>query len=233
MGAARRKGVVMKMISRRFLNVRTNRVAVLLLSTLISINAVASARTESPTQKASVIAHLPLPGTPVSQLVLREQGSKEYLYIQQTAKEGFTVIDVTRPERPSVVRDVTLPSKGGNEKLEMLGSGLALAETPDSSSAGSTQHELSPAKPAAGSGAPAPRTESIRVLDLSDPKNPRTLQTFDGVTKVVADDVRNLIYITNGEGLWILRHNPNVESKKRSLPPCDSESVFSPMVDCQ
>jgi hypothetical protein len=74
-------------------------------------------------------------------------------------------------------------------------------------------------------------------LDLSDPKNPKTLQTFDGVTKVLAEDDRNLIYITNGEGLWILRHNSNnqnnQESRKRSLPPCDSESVFSPIVDCQ
>ena len=94
-------------------------------------------------------------------------------------------------------------------------------------------HELSPAKPQAGSGTAAPRTESIRVLDLSDPKNPRTLQTFDGVTNVLAEDARNLIYITNSEGLWILQHNPNRESRKRSLPPCDSESVFSPIVDCQ
>jgi len=87
--------------------------------------------------------------------------------------------------------------------------------------------------PPAGNSATALRTESIRVLDLSDPRNPRTLQTFDGVTKVLAEDTRNLIYITNGEGLWVLRHNPAQESKKRSLPPCDSESVFSPIVDCQ
>jgi hypothetical protein len=225
----------MKTISHRFLNIRVDRVlALLALSTLATTNVLAKNKVEPPTQKASVIAHVPLPGTPVSQLLLREQGSKEYLYIQQTAKEGFTVIDVTQPEHPSLVKDVTLPGKGGDEKLEMLGSGLALAETPDSSAAGGTQHELSPAKPQAGSSAPAPRTESIRVLDLSDPKNPRTLQTFDGVTKVLADDTRSLIYITNGDGLWILRHNPpNQESKKRSLPPCDSESVFSPVVDCQ
>jgi hypothetical protein len=224
----------MKTISRRLLNIRVDRVLTLLiLSTLIASNAVAKTKSEPPTQKASVIAHLPLPGTPVSQLLLRQQGSKEYLYIQQTEKDGFTVVDVTQPDRPNVVKDVTLPGKGSDEKLEMLGNGLALAETPDSSAAGGTQHALSLEKSQSGSSATAPRTESIRVLDLSDPKNPRTLQTFDGVTKVVAEDVRNLIYITNGEGLWILRHNPNQESKKRSLPPCDSESVFSPIVDCQ
>jgi hypothetical protein len=220
----------MKTISGRLLSIRA--LALLVLSALIAISAVAKTKVDAPTQRASVIAHLPLPGTPVSQLLLRPQGSKEYLYIQQTAKEGFTVVDVTQPERPSIVKNVTLPAKGSDEKLEMLGGGLALAETPDSSSAGGTQHELSPEKPA-GSGATAARTESIRVLDLSDPKNPRTLQTFDGVTKVLAEDQRSLIYITNGDGLWILRHNPLSESKKRSLPPCDSESVFSPVVDCQ
>jgi hypothetical protein len=227
----------MKAIYQNFLNFHRERtLALLVLSTLIAPNALAKPKSETstrPTQKVSVIAHLPLPGTPVDQLILRQHGSKDYLYVQQTGKEGFTIVDVTQPEHPSVVKNVTIADKSGNEKLEMVGNGLALAETPDSSSAGGTLHELSLAKSQPGSGAAAPRTESIRVLDLSDPKNPRTLQTFDGVTNVLAEDDRNLIYITNGEGLWILQHNPNRESRKRSLPPCDSESVFSPIVDCQ
>jgi hypothetical protein len=227
----------MKAIYQNFLNFRSERtLALLVLSTLIAPHALAKPKSETttrPTQKASVIAHLPLPGTPVDQLILRQHGSKDYLYVQQTGKEGFTIVDVTQPEHPSVAKNVTFADKSGNEKLEMIGNGLALAETPDSSSSGGTLHELSPAKPQAGNGGVAPRTESIRVLDLSDPKNPRTLQTFDGVTNVLAEDPRNLIYITNGEGLWILRHNPNRDGQKRSLPPCDSESVFSPIVDCQ
>jgi hypothetical protein len=227
----------MKAIYQRLLNFHGHRVfAFLVVSALIASNALAEPKSEPPvrpTQKVTVIAHLPLPGTPVSQVLLRQKGSKEYLYIQQTEKEGFTIVDVTQPEHPSVVKNVTLADKSGEEKLEMVGNGVVLAETPDSSSAGSTMHELAPAKSQAGSGAAVPSTESIRVLDLSDPKNPRTLQTFNGVTKVLAEDDRNLIYITNGDGLWVLRHNPNQESRKRSLPPCDSESVFSPIVDCQ
>jgi hypothetical protein len=227
----------MKAIYQKFLNFRSERtLALLVLSTLIAPNTLAKPKSETstrPSQKASVIAHLPLPGAPVDQLILRQHGSKEYLYVQQTGKEGFTIVDVTQPEHPSVAKNVTFADKSGNEKLEMIGNGLALAETPDSSSSGGTLHELSLAKSQPGSGAAAPRTESIRVLDLSDPKNPRTLQTFDGVTNVLAEDDRNLIYITNGEGLWILRHNPNRDGQKRSLPPCDSESVFSPIVDCQ
>jgi hypothetical protein len=71
--------------------------------------------------------------------------------------------------------------------------------------------------------------ESVRVLDISDPANPRTLQTFEGVTSILAEDSRSLIYIANGEGLWILRHM----QARPPLPKCDSESVFSPIADCQ
>ncbi len=183
---------------------------------------------KTPQQSATVIAHLPLPGSPVSQTFLEQQGSKQYLYIQQTSKQDFMVVDVTRPERPNVVKAVDAGNKASGEKLRMVGSGLALAETPDSSAAGGTRHELAPAKtPAAVSGDHP--TESVRVLDLSDPANPRTLQTFVGVTSILADDARNLIYITNVEGLWILRH----KQPKPAMAKCDSESVFSPIADCQ
>jgi len=64
---------------------------------------------------------------------------------------------------------------------------------------------------------------------MSDPANPKTLQTFEGVTSVLADDSRDLIYIANSEGVWILRH---VQARP-PRPRCDSESVFSPIADCQ
>jgi hypothetical protein len=119
-----------------------------------------------------------------------------------------------------------MPVKADGEKLDIVGPGLALAETPESSATGSARHALVPARAqAAGT---VQTTESVRVLDLSDPKNPKTLQTFAGVTSILADDGRKLIYIANGEGLWILKH-----IDKRSIPRCDSESVFSEIADCQ
>jgi hypothetical protein len=179
-------------------------------------------------QSAVVIGHLPLAGPSVSQMFLQEQGSKQYLYVQQASKEGYTVVDVTKPDKAKIVNRVSPPSQNSGGKLQMVGGGLALEETPDSSATGGVRHELSPAKP---QGAPAgnERTSSVRVLDLSDPANPRTLQTFQGVTSVLADDGRRLIYIANGEGLWILRH----KQQRPAKPACDSESVFSPIADCQ
>jgi hypothetical protein len=82
----------------------------------------------------------------------------------------------------------------------MVGAGLAIAEAP-------------------GAGTEKVRDEQfVRLLDLSDPVNPRTLQTFDTVSSTLLDDGQNLVYITNSEGLWILRYNVPT-----SHPLCDSE----------
>ena len=179
--------------------------------------------TQSETQRVSVIAHLPIEGAPVSQLFVQEEGGKQYLYIRQASQSGYTIVDVSRANKPKIVkRDTSQLSNG--QRLQMIGGGIALSETPESAGTGGVRHELAPAK------APAANTpQSLRVLDMSDPANPKALQTFEGVTSVLADDSRNLIYIANSEGVWILRHG----QVRAPRPKCDSESVFSPIADCQ
>jgi len=179
--------------------------------------------TQSETQRVSVIAHLPIEGAPVSQLFVQEEGGKQYLYIRQASQSGYTIVDVSHANKPKIVkRDTSQLSNG--QRLQMIGGGIALSETPESAGTGGVRHELAPAKaPAANS------PQSLRVLDMSDPANPKTLQTFEGVTSVLADDSRDLIYIANNEGVWILRH---VQGRP-PRPKCDSESVFSPIADCQ
>jgi hypothetical protein len=174
--------------------------------------------------RVAVIAHLPIPGTAVSQMFVQEQGSKQYLYVQQASQAGYTVVDVSRAAKPKVVKHEALQNSGSGQKLHMLGGGIALSETPASAGTGSVRHELAPAKAPAAS-----NPQSVRVLDMSDPANPKTLQTFEGVTSVLADDSRSLIYIANNEGVWILRHT----QARPPQPKCDSESAFSPLADCQ
>ncbi len=183
----------------------------------------ALAKTKDATESATVIAHLPIEGSAVNSMFLQDDGNKHYLYLQQGQKEGFTVVDVSKPQKPSVIRHEAW--KGTTEpggKLQMVGGGIALAETPDSADNAGTRHVVTPTPTS-----PKKSTESVRILDLSDPKNPRTLQTFQGVTSILADDTRKLIYITNGEGLWVLRHK-----RTEQVPVCDSESVFSPIANC-
>ena len=202
--------------------------AVFVLIAALAVGANAKDQPREPAEQVAVVAHLTLPGEAVRQMFVQQQGSKQYLYIQQASSEGYTVVDVSKPARPNIIKHEARLNTASEGQLEMIGGGLALAEAPDKSSGtANARHELVPAK-VTGSGNGS-RTESVRVLDLSDPTNPKTLQTFDGVTSVLADDGRRLIYITNGEGLWILAH----KRVRPALPLCDSESVFSPIADCQ
>lgn len=167
---------------------------------------------DKPTEAASVIAHLPLEGAVANRMYLQAQNEKRYLYIDQGTNQGYTVVDITKPAQPSVVKHVT------SGKLQVMGPDVALAEAPDS-------------KTVAQSHTP---TESVTVMDTSDPANPKTVQTFKGVTSVLQDGSRGLIFLTNNDGLWILQQSVARMRPARKKPPCNSESAISAMPpDCE
>jgi hypothetical protein len=196
--------------------------ALLLLFVAIAPSAIAKHKPETSADSVTVVAHLPLPRGSVSQIFLQGHGSKQYLYIQQASEENFTIVDVTKPNRPNVVNRVKLSNKASGETLQMVGVGLAIAQAPGAAGTESARNNLTPAKGEGtlGGGTGGDQAQFVRLLDLNDPANPRTLQTFDTVSSILLDDGQNLIYITNSEGLWILRHN---------VPPphplCDSETT--------
>jgi hypothetical protein len=165
-------------------------------------------------EPASVVAHLPLPGITVSQLELQQDGSKQYLYVEGVSKDGFAIVDVTKPGQPDVIKSEAWPNGASTGKLQLVSGRLALAEARDS-----TTETVS-------------RTETLKVLDLSDPANPRTVLTFSGVTSTLADDAHNLVYITNGEGLWILRNNQALASAAKQ-DACTSDDAYNDVASCQ
>ncbi len=59
-----------------------------------------------PEQPATVVAHVPLEGSPTNQINLQENGGKQYLYIGAHSNQGVTVVDVTNPGQPNVIRRV-------------------------------------------------------------------------------------------------------------------------------
>ena len=150
-----------------------------------------------------VVAHIPLPGSAVRQIFFEEENGKQYLYLQQNVH--FTVVDVTDPEKPQIVERV---KPGG--KLTDVGAGLAIAVSSDQSGEGTVP------------------TQTVKLMDMSDPKNPHTVKTFTGVTSMFSEDGRHLIYLTNSEGLWIVKH-----SMRRRLPLCTSESEENTVVQCR
>ena len=154
-------------------------------------------------EMTKVVAHIPLPGSAVRQIFFEEENGKQYLYLQQNVH--FTVVDVTDPDKPQIVERV---KPGG--KLTDVGAGLAIAVSSDQSGEGTVP------------------TQTVKLMDMSDPKNPHTVKTFTGVTSMFSEDGRHLIYLTNSEGLWVVKH-----SMRRRLPLCTSESEENTVVQCR
>jgi len=168
--------------------------------------------------EVKVVAHMPLNGKPTQQMFLQQEGRKQYLYVRQKSQIGFTTFDVTKPERPRMVNHMP------QQDLTMLNSRLGIVETPDSGPAVSLAGQLEGNR---GGGSTVP--ESVRVVDESDPAHPQTVQAFAGVTDLVRDDTRNLIYIANGDGIWILSHHQvlrrhlcsSSDAISSAIPNCD------------
>ncbi len=177
-------------------------------------------RNKSTDVPATVIAHLPLPQATGSQMLLQKDNGKTYLYVQQASKQGFMIVDVTKPDMPNVLKHSAAVSQATAGSLEMVSPDIAIAAAPEK-------------KPTTLTSSSHP-TQTIRVLDLSDPRNPKTVQEFNGVTSVLPDGGHGLIYLTNNEGLWILsyRRSALLEPTKKKKP-CTSESEIQAMPpDC-
>jgi hypothetical protein len=140
--------------------------------------------------------------------------------VQQAGKQGFMVVDVSKPDRPSLLKRTAESNESTSGNLQIVSPDVAIAEAPEKTPATLTSSN----RP----------TETVRVLDLSDPRNPKTLETFNKVTSILPDGGHGLIFLTNNEGLWVLRYNraPMLEPARKK-PPCDSESEIMAMPpDC-
>ena len=177
---------------------------------------------DKPTEvPAKVIAHLLLQEAPGSEMLLQNKGDKQYLYVQKASRQGFTVVDVTKPAIPSLVKANVSTNDATAGKLEMAGPDVALAEVPDKNSKGVIRNTDYP-------------TETVKILDMSDPAHPKVIQTFTGVTSILQDPGRSLIYLTNNDGLWILSHSKPGIKPAKAKKPCNSEDAIASMPpDCQ
>jgi len=193
----------------------------LLLLLLVTLAGASEKAAPKPTDvPATVIAHLPLPQATGSQMLLQTDNGKHYLYVQQAAKQGFMIVDVSKPEKPVLLKRTAESNQSTAGNLEMVSPDVAIAEAPEKTAT----TLISNSHP----------TETVRVLDLSDPRNPKTLETFNKVTSILPDGWHGLIYLTNNEGLWILRYDrPAQLEPSKKKPPCDSESAIMAMPpDC-
>lgn len=194
------------------------------LAFFVVLVASSPAKDESPKKPtdlpATVIAHLPLPQATGNQMLLQKEEGKQYLYVQQASRQGFMVVDVSKPEKPNLLKRTAQSSQATAGDLDMVTPKIAIAEAPEK-------------KPTTLTSSSHP-TETVRVLDLSDPRNPKTVQEFNGVTSLLPDGGHGLIYLTNNEGLWILRYSrAALLEPAKQKKPCDSASEIAAMPpDC-
>jgi hypothetical protein len=170
---------------------------------------------------AEVIAHLPLASPPGNQMVLQAVGEKHYLYIQQAGRQGYMIVDVSKPAFPAFINRQAKANDSTAGDLQLVGPNLGIAEVPDKSAKGAIQSAGSP-------------TETVKILDLTDPAHPKTLQTFRNVTSILGDAGRGIIYLANDEGLWVLKHRHAALVPAKAKRPCTSEDALAAMPpDCE
>jgi len=82
------------------------RVCMIFSAAAVVMSAPSMVANTKPTEvPAKVIAHLALQEAPGSEMFLQtKETDKQYLYVQKASKQGFTVVDVTKPRLPSLVK---------------------------------------------------------------------------------------------------------------------------------
>jgi hypothetical protein len=154
-----------------------------------------------------VLANLPLQDIKVNQMFVKEWDKKVYLYLHQPKEDVYALVDVTKPDKPTLLNRNAL--KGTAPEGPVADSPLAITATQEGQSAQAAAAELP--------------TQTVNFVDMTDPKNLKTVKAFKGVTSMYSDDASKLVYLVNGEGLWIVRHR-----NARPLPLCSGTAQLGP-----
>jgi hypothetical protein len=131
-----------------------------------------------------VISHLELPEGAVSNIQASDDLGR--YTIELTGAEGVTTVDVNNPERPKLVRQLQLPSSLEHSSTRVRAGNTALLSA--------TEDPSAKADP-----------QLITLVSFSDTAQPKTIKQFPGVTAIWTDQTRELVYMTDSSGLWILR----------------------------
>lgn len=163
------------------------RFAILIL-TLCAGLSVAQAKDHKPdtSMAISVIANMSFDQKTPADMVIRQMNGKSYLYVQLANQQGIVVVDVTQPNKLKIVSSID--AEGANQ-LAINGNAAMLT-----------------ASGAAASSSPG-KSELV-LWDISDPGNPRVVQRFSGVVRVLQDE-RNYTYVLNQDGLWVVSDKQN------------------------
>jgi hypothetical protein len=138
--------------------------------------------------RISVAAHLAVSGGPIVAFAVTSHYGRSYVYAQRAPDQPITLLEITDPGQPTIVSQIDparIPSSGTNGRNLVAVAGTAAIST------------------SAPSEAVKPEEQTIRLLDFSDPANPKVTRQFDKVTAVRRISGR-VTLIANPEGIWVL-----------------------------
>jgi hypothetical protein len=167
----------------------------IILTAAMFLAAALSAKTHDGSSEpcVQVVGHLSLEGVQANHLFVRQSArGKRYLYAVPVEGRNVMVVDISDSGHPAISGRVSYDGLGSTGDVSPVGQNAAIVEIADHPAAVRTD---------------GPPLRNIGVLDLSDPANPKIACHFSGVSGYLVDEPKSLIYIVNGEGLWIVRHH--------------------------
>lgn len=198
---------------------------ILLATLFLTVPADTTAQTAGNSRnRVRVVGHLALAGMRIDQMFLQPLGERSYLYLHRSNEQAFALVDVTRADKPVLLEREALKERPG-ARVEMVKSEAVLAVSVSPEGRGTGNGTGQPAVAAAEETLPS---QTVRLIDLSDPRHPEAIQTFTGVTSMAQDDARRLLFLVNAEGLWVVVH-PEVHI----VPPCGTQASLMIEPNCQ
>ncbi len=138
----------------------------------------------------SVAAHIAVTGGPIVRFMATNHYGRSYVYAERGPGQPITLLDVSNPGKPAIVSQLEagqLPAGASAATNLVAVSGTAAI----SSSATETAQ---------------PSVQTIRLLDFSDPANPKVTKQFDAVTAVERIS-GTVTLLANSDGVWVLTNH--------------------------
>ena len=150
-----------------------------------------------PVDSIEVVGHLALPETSVAALTASEHWRRDFLHLQDPARGQITVVGVTDPAHPSIVKRLSLPEGLAQCSLLVSVGDAALLSGTNLRSA-------------------APQPDSVSIVSFAGPDRGRVVRQFEKVSAFLVHGERRLNYLVNTDGLWVLRQNPAPDQELES-----------------
>ena len=162
----------------------SGRMAAILLALLAHLPAAQARDHKAQTPGAiKVIANMSFEGGPATGMQITQAKGKSYLYVQLANAQRMVVVEISKPNKLKIVSSMPSPDPAVASQLSINGNAAMMT--------------------AVSKGSQAATKRELVLWDISQPGNPRVVQRFSGVVRILQDG-RNYTYVLNQNGLWVI-----------------------------